>query len=315
MTHLARRLVVALHGRTRGAAIAAIAAGLVAGCAGSSADRCAIDDDCASHFCRADGTCAPEGPDAAPTGDGAPGADASTATCTPNHDGILQRAELPLAPGRTATYKVVTSTTGVTVDTAGTQAGSGQRAWDLATAIPGDADKVTTLLSPTGTWWATTFPTASYATTLSASSTLLGVFQLDGTGLRLLGVVSPDAGVTRTELTYDPPVTILPLPMAADATWTTTSTVTGLASGITSFYSEKYASRVDAVGTLGTPYGDFPVVRVAIDLTRTVGAAITTSRTFSFVSECYGPVGTIVSQNYETGAEFTTATEVRRLAP
>jgi hypothetical protein len=141
------------------------------------------------------------------------------------------------------------------------------------------------------------------------------VFLLDDTGLHLLGVVSPDAGATRTELTYAPAIEILPLPMAANASWTTTSTVSGLASGIFSTYSEKYQSRVDGVGTLATPYGDFPVVRVAIDLTRTIGAAITTSRTFSFVSECYGPVGTIVSQTYETGAEFTSATEVRRLAP
>lgn len=306
MTHVNRCLVVALHG---------VALGL-AGCAGSAADTCTTDDECASHFCRADGTCAPvDGADAATTLDAAPGPDGATATCSPNHDGTLQRAELPLAPGRTATYRVVASSSGVTVDTAGTMMANGQRRWDLTKAIPGDADKVATLVAPTGAWWADTFPTASYATTLSSSSTLLGVFRLDDTGLALLGVVSPDAGATRTELTYDPPVAILPLPMAPSASWTTTSTVTGLASGVFSAYSEKYASRVDAVGTLATPYGEFPVERVAIDLTRTVGAAVTTSRTFSFVSECYGPVGTIVSQTYEQGAEFTTATEVRRLAP
>ena len=52
-----------------------------------------------------------------------------------------------------------------------------------------------------------------------------------------------------------------------------------------------------------------------MDLTRTVGALITTRRTFGFVSECYGTVATIVSKDYEAGAEFTTAAELWRLTP
>ena len=91
--------------------------------------------------------------------------------------------------------------------------------------------------------------------------------------------------------------------------------VSGLALGVFSFYTERYQNRVDAVGTLVAPFGSFPVRRIAVDLTRTVGAAITTRRSFAFVSECYGTVATIASQDYETGAESTRAAELWRLTP
>ena len=127
--------------------------------------------------------------------------------------------------------------------------------------------------------------------------------------------MSPTGGSLRTELAYDPPVDVLVLPMGPSASWTVDTTITGLAQGVASYYTESYESRVDAVGTLDTPYGPFPVSRVAVDLTRQVGALITTKRTFAFVAECYAQVGTIVSQDYESGSEFTDAAEVRRLAP
>lgn len=132
----------------------------------------------------------------------------------------------------------------------------------------------------------------------------------------LLGVVSPDGGTGSTELTYAPPVKILALPFSAGTTWTSTSTVTGTAEGVFSTYTEKYASLVDQVGTMTTPYGAFPVLRVATDLTRSsVGVTLLTTRTFAWVAECFGAIATITSQNNETGSEFTSAAEVRRLAP
>lgn len=280
-------------------------------CAGSATDTCAIDEDCPSHFCRADHTCAPGDPgdggrpDATIDVDAAPG-------CVPNHDGTISRDELPLVPGRTATYR---ATTNATIDSAGTIDGNGAHTWDLSTALDGDHDVSVSLLDPRGQWWAGDFAGASYATLLSTTSDLLGVFALTDSRLQLLGVVSPTGGSARTELTYDPPVDVLVLPMSPSARWTVDTTVTGLAQGVAAYYTEHYESRVDAVGTVITPYGPFPASRVAVDLTRTVGASFVTTRTFAFVSECYSTIATLVSQNYETGAEFTDAAEVRRLAP
>lgn len=285
---------------------------VAAGCGGSGADRCERDDQCASGFCRADGTCAPEQPDATPGApDGGPTIDAPSGACMPDHDGVIARDEIPLAAGRSATFRIATD---ATVATAGMLQPDGQRRWDLAVALAGDGDRDVVLAAPTGAWWAGDFPAATYATPLSASSDLLGVFAVDATRVRLLGVVSPTGGAARTEVTYDPAVDVLQLPLATDATWTVDTTATGVVSGVIAGYTEHYDYAVDAVGTLATPYGEFPVVRMAVDFEQNAGV-ITTRRSFAFLAECFGTVATIVSQDYESGAEFTDAAEVRRLAP
>ena len=291
-------------------ALAAVLA-LAAACSTSDPDRCDLATDCPSGYCRADHTCAPV--DEADAGtDGTAGGPDAALGCQPDHDGTLTRAELPMMAGQTARFRIATD---ATIDSAGQQGAGGARTWTLAGGLPGDQDVTTTLIAPTGQWWAATFPTASYAARLSIDSTLLGVMRLDASGLALLGVVSPEAGLTRTELTYAPPVPLLPTPLGPSASWTTSSTVSGLAVGVASFYSERYQARVDAVGTMTTPFGAFPVRRIATDLTRTVGAAITTKRTFGFAAECYGTVATMTSQDYETASEFTSAAEVWRLIP
>ena len=281
------------------------------GCAGGSdAPACAHDSDCASGFCKLDGTCA-AAVDADPALDTAPGIDAPpSGACTPDHDGAVTRAELPLIAGRMATFRVASN---ATFDTTGTAAANNLRHWDLTAQLTGDQDRAVALLAPTGTWWAAKFPDATYATTLAADSTLVGVVRVTDTAVSLLGVVSPEGGSARTELKYDPPATVLQLPVRAGATWSSTSTVSGIAQGIAAFYGETYASTVDQVGTMTTPYGEFPVLRVATDLNRGSGAL--TQRTFGWLSECFGTVATVSSQHYETRAEFSNPLEVRRLAP
>jgi hypothetical protein len=296
----------------KGALLAVLSAGLGAGCSSSPAETCTRDDQCASHFCMANGSCAPDvdgapgTPDASgPTPDGAP------LGCTPNHDGTITRAELPLAAGQSATFRIAT---GATVDTAGTLDTDGTHAWDLSAALSGDADDHVALESPAGAWWSADFPNASYATLLSSQQDLRGVFAIDDSGLHLLGIVSPAGGNTKTELTYDPPVDVLRFPLTTTSTWTSSPTVSGYANGVPGAYTESYATKVDAVGSMKTPYGTFPVVRVAVDFTQTT-TVVVTHKTFAFVSECYGTVATITSQNYETKSDFTKASEVWRLSP
>lgn len=277
---------------------------------GGSGSPCDRDEDCPSHFCKADGTCGEAAIDGGVDG---PMADGPAGLCTPNHDGMISLAELPLIAGKMATFRVSTNPTW---DTAGVAAGSGMRRWDLTAQLAADADKSLTLVAPTAQWWAASFPTATYAATLSASSDLLGVFHTEAAQVTLLGVVSPAAGTFRTELKYDPAVKILALPITAGATWTSTSSVSGTAQGVLVAYTEKYASLVDQVGMMKTPYGDFPVVRIATDLTRTSGiATLLTKRQFAWTAECYGSIATVASQDNETSAEFTDPAEVKRLAP
>ena len=282
-----------------------------AGCGGSQGQTCMLDTDCASGFCKADGTCGPAPVDASPQADAS--SDAPSALCNPNHDGSITLAELPFVAGRMGTFRV---TTDVQWNTAGTSNPNGSRTWDLGGQLAGDADRVMKLIGPSGQWWQSSFASAVYATELSVEYDLRGVFNTSAAAVTLLGVVSPEAGTYRTELEYDPPVQVLALPLTAGATWTSTSTVSGVAQGAIVAYTEKYESRVDQVGTMKTPYGEFPVLRVATDLTRTSGiATLLTKRSFSWVAECFGPIANASAQDNASGTEFTNNAELRRLAP
>jgi hypothetical protein len=302
---------------------------LTVGCSNAQQTECRVGADCLSGMCNYDGTCSPvkppvdggeeADPDAqpaetstdedAPTADVAP--DGNAGSCTPNHDGIITREEIPLRPGLHATFKIATN---APVDTVGTQSG-GITTWDLSGELAGDHLSIVELQEIAGSWFAPKFPNASYASRLSDTETLLGVFQITDTQLLLLGVVSPEAGTTRTELVYDPPVITLSFPIQSAATWTSTSKVTGVAMGMISSYTETYESQVDASGTLATPYGSFAVQRIQTLLTRTVAMVPTTTRTFLFATECFGTVAAITSKSNEKLVEFTTAAEVKRLSP
>jgi hypothetical protein len=226
---------------------------------------------------------------------------------------MITLAELPFAPGRMASFRIATD---ATWDTAGVAMAGGGRRWDLFVQLANDADRDLALGSPMGMWWQSAFQDATYATELASSSDLRGVFELGSTNLSLLGVVSPDGGTYRTELEYDPPAQVLAVPLFANKMWTSTSTVSGSAQGAVVAYTEKYESKVDKVGTMVTPYGEFPVVRVATDMTRTSGfTTLATTRTFTWVAECFGPVATATSKSFESGPEFTDIAEVRRLTP
>jgi hypothetical protein len=284
---------------------------IVTACGGETSERCIEDQECASGFCKADGTCGPAsdtdgGVDAMP-GDG------PSVLCAPDHDGTIVRDEVPLAAGKMANFRIATD---ASFNTAGTSNGDGTRTWNLDLALANDADKAITLIAPTGQWWETVFPNASYAVTLAEGSDLLGVFRITGNALTLLGVVSPEPGSFRTELEYDPPATILELPFATAATWTSTSTISGTAQGAITAYTERYDATVDVSGTMTTPYGDFPVLRVATDLERTsFGTPLASTRSFAWVAECFGSVATVTSQSFETAQEFDDPAEVRRLLP
>jgi hypothetical protein len=300
---------------------------VLVGCDGGR--TCYVDADCASGQCGADGRCVPPATDGGATdtghGDGsAPGDGSSDAqppddasgdggpiSCSPDNDGTIARAEVPLEAGLHATFRVATD---VAVDLVGTQPG-GVRTWDLAGALTGDHSLLAETRDYSGAWYAADFAGGTYSARLSDGNELLGVFEVTTDALLLHGVVSPDEGLTKTELTYATPIKTLAFPLQVGATFTTTSLVSGFATGVWSAYSEKYESQVDAEGQLKTPYGEFHVLRVRTLMTRTVGLLVTTSRTFTFVTDCFGTVATVRSQDNESAVEFTQAAEVWRLSP
>lgn len=307
----------------------AAASVLLMACSDNEAEvQCRVGADCASGVCLSDGTCALPQPDAgkdqatvedaaqdageepAETPD-AGDADSTSTTCMPNMDGVITREEIPLRAGLNAKFKIAAD---VDIDTHGVDQ-NGTRTWDYSDDLAGDHLTILELQKIDSLWFAPKFPTATYAARLAESADLLGVFQLTDDQLLLLGVVSPDDGLYRTELKYDPAVVVLQFPIEQGKTWTTNSQVSGVAMGVASVYTEKYESQVDAKGNLVTPLSTFPVQRVRTLLTRTVGMMVTTTRSFSFATECFGTVATITSGSNETAEEFTKAAEIRRLSP
>ena len=301
--------------------------------ASATADECSTGADCASGACN-DGQCVTAsggaagaagaasgggsaGAAGAPSG-GSGGAGGSTTggsgggVCAPNHDGVIERSETPLAAGLNAKFMVSGP---AQVASAGVAQGDGSRVWDFSAALSGDHLVLVETQKLDGKWFAAKFPGASYAARMSESSDLLGVFEITQTSLLLRGVVSPTDGLTRTELSYAPPVVVLDFPLKEGKTWSTTSAVNGLAQGVLASYGEAYQSSVDAHGTLKAPFGEFPVLRTRVVLTRQLGLVTTVVRSYLFGAECFGTVASLLAKDNVTTTEVSEAAELRRLAP
>ncbi len=321
--------VIALSGALVAALVALL--GGVSACGEDESRSCRVGADCASGACGTDGQCiAPTpnpndggaGADVTTVTDGASGADAardsSLPGCTANKDGVITREEVPIAAGLYATYRVGKTEN---VSTAGNPAANNRRTWDFSTMLASDVSVRTETQALTGKWYASTYAGATYATKLSESSDLLGVFETSPGALLLRGVVSPTESATKTKLTYTPAISVLKFPLTMGATWMTDSDASGLAMGVDVAFAptnEVYDSKVDAAGELKTPLGTFDVLRVRTVLTRKVGVGFPTTtvvRSYAFVTECYGTVATVISANNEPNDEFTSAAEIRRIAP
>lgn len=247
------------------------------------------------------------------------GADTGTTTdpdlggglCRPNHDGLIERSEVTLQAGLSAKFATARDTTW---DTAGADV-DGVQTWDLAQSFASDQNVLVELRDPAGQWFETTFPTADYFTPLSTNSDLLGVFEVTDDAVLLLGVVTPEDGVFRTELEYDPPVPVLQFPLEEGDSWSVETDVSGVYEGVVSVYTETYSLEVDGSGSTQTPYGTFDTLRVRSVLERQVGLLTTVIRSFSFVTECFGTIATVASQEDESNVEFSDVAELRRLAP
>lgn len=238
--------------------------------------------------------------------------------CQPAGDGVIRRDRVPLETGQSAPFLFGLD---VPVNTAGEDI-EGVRTWDLSAEGDGDFEEEVILKDPDDFWFGEVFPDATYATALSADDDTdeLGVFEVTDDALLLVGLASPDDGLYRTELTYDPPVTVLSFPFEEGDQWEVETEAEGSFGG-NHFHShdEVYETVVDAAGDMITPYGTFPVLRVNTLREQEVWMGglvwVTTEvRTMAFVSECFGTVARIISEEDEEEEEFDHAAEVMRLS-
>ncbi|HEY3816494.1 MAG TPA: hypothetical protein VGL81_04950 [Polyangiaceae bacterium] len=320
--------------RTIALSVASLAVLAGAACSSGTA-QCHVGADCASGACNSSGQCvpAPTGGDDAGGGgfdsgieaavesgvEASPGDDAGSG-CVPDDSGVITRAQVPMLSGVHGTFAISTAT--VTMNTAGTAQPDGTTDWDFSAALPGDQTVIITTNAPQGQWFSSQFTSSTYTSTLSESEPFLGVYQATAAALLLQGVVTPTNGSGEYDLSYSPSAEILAVPLQMGTTWTSTSTVTGTADGIPdSTYTEKYASVVDAHGTLKVPYGSFQVLRVQTTLTRTIAITdIETTQTMTFIAPCFGPVARLTSKTTTypeavPGNAFTSVVEAWRLSP
>lgn len=300
---------------------------LLSACAANGGRQCNVGADCVSGVCQSNGLCLPlddggmddaampDAPVELDSGDDLDGgvdAALDSGTCAPNRDGVIERPEIPLRAGLRATFMGALD---VDFDTRGEMV-EGVRTWDLSGSFDGDRMVLVETRDPSGLWFEDNFPGATYVTELSIEEDLLGVFEITDDELLLRGVVSPEDGFTRTNLDNDPSVRVLDFPLEEGQTWSTEVSVSGLALGVISAYSEDYRSEVDARGTMITPFGTFEdVLRVRTELVRTVGLLTTRVVTFAYISECFGTIATMRGREGDDGAELTELAEVQRLAP
>jgi hypothetical protein len=231
---------------------------------------------------------------------------------------VIDRSELVFPLNLTVNYLVNPQGTpqspqGTTAPVApdGQMAADG-REWDL-TSTQGNVYPLT-LLPVEGTWFASYFPTATYATTSDLTYGTLGIFEVTDTSLRILGFASPEPN--QTLMVYTTPIDSLHFPVQQGDAWVSTGQIAnGKLLGMPYASMDTYDIHVDESGTAVLPFLSFAsTLRVHVQLTQQLAGPSVTRIQHLFFHECYGEVGRMVSQPGETDPSFTTAAEFRRLA-
>lgn len=236
------------------------------------------------------------------------------ARCVPNNDGIIERSELPYVVGAQVIFAVnEDGSTVMPVDTAGAMGASGWE-WDFSAMRPTDRRTLDEVQAPMGKWWASFYPTATFALPINRASSLSAVYRSSDSALQILATVSRDTGITN--VAFNPAIDAIRFPLRVGSTWTVSSAGNGLYNGVGTSTVNTYRFTVDKRGTVLTPATRFDALRLRMELDQTVTGTVIrrTVRTYLYLSECWGLVARIASQDNETAVEFTTASEYRRLA-
>ncbi len=234
--------------------------------------------------------------------------------CSPDLDGALVAAEVPLVLDVTVPYLV---TAAAPVDVVGQGSGDTRR-WDWTAEGRGDLATEISATALDDQWYAPMFPGGQFVA--AGTGGLDGVYARDSAAVYLLGVASPtmEPLASRTLLVYDAPVAVLRFPLTEGDAWTETATITGgTLAGLPYNGVDSYAFAADASGELHLPYLRFTSalrLRTLVTSTPAIGGGATTRRQVSFWFECFGEIGRATSRANEPVADFTTAEELRRFA-
>ena len=250
---------------------------------------------------------------------GAPRQDAGHGGACPHvDDDVLTSDELPLALGVPIRLLEARTDAGIPVDLMGDLDVDGGKVWRLDGPLPGDHPVTMTAEPLEGYWFASHFPDGGYVAPLDGTGETLGLFRRTDTVLEMVALFSREED--KTAITYDPPVSVLAMPLRLGDTFTSVVHAEGTLEGNPYFAStDTYEMTVDAQGTVVTPGGSFPVLRVRIVLDVSVPIAVWPFELtyhyvrYSFMTPCYGQVAHVASREGEEALLFTEAAEVRRV--
>jgi len=238
--------------------------------------------------------------------------------CLPNLDGRIDAHELEAAVGIPAQFRISPAGMARPVDLQGSLDNQGVRVWDWSAAAPGEQKAAFAAQALQGAWFAPSFPGGQFTVPLDPGGRTLAVYRKDAEAFWLLGLASaePNPPEGRTLMAYDQQLALYRFPIQPGAKWTAQGKVQkGLFRGLPYIGVDIYETEVDALGTLHLPdlsLTQVQRVRTRVQVQPAVGKS-TSRRQVSFLFECLGEVARAVSQEDETKADFTTASEVRRL--
>jgi hypothetical protein len=239
--------------------------------------------------------------------------------CTPNHDGIITAAEMPVAFDVAARYVAAGDADNpVAVDLEGVEASDGVTEWAFDGALAGDRQISVVVSAPGEHWFGDDFPDAEYVAPVDAAGTFYGAFRRVEGALQMLGVAS--AAEDDTVIAYDPPLDVLRPSLEVGDSYTVSVDAAGTFEG-NPFYTstDTYTVSVDARGRAITPAGTFDVLRVRTEQEVSAPivvwpfAVVVSSIRYAFITECLGAVVQVTSLEDEETALFSEAAEVRRL--
>jgi len=240
-------------------------------------------------------------------------------------DGVIDAAELPLAPGVEVRYTRNATDAPVEFDPDGLLDSGGGRFWDFEEG-PTDVGATFEILDPPDTPCADLFDDVTYAAPILVETPeVLGCFRRtefdDGTAeLAMLGMVSAGgvAPAAATRLAYDEPLVLYRFPLALGDSWEqTVGYRSAVAYGVPNQGLETYRFEVDSRGTARIPGGIAieDVLRIRVELEQTLALAVgeptRTIHQFQWIRPCFGEIARSASN--EAGS--STHDELRRYYP
>jgi len=241
--------------------------------------------------------------------------------CLPNLDGAIDGSELQPAFDMPAGYRISPAGAMRVIDSKGQIDAAGHRVWDWSQPEVGDQLTHVSAQKLGNQWYAAEFAQGQFVVPFDAAATTDAIYRQDAKGLYLLGLASqnPAPPEGKTLLPYAQPVLTLQLPLQVGAKWTATGKTAagkGVLHGLPFASVDTYFVSVDAAGRLELPDITLTQALRVHTLVQVVPVAgiTTTRRQVSYLFECLGEVARATSQNNEPNEDFTTASEVRRLA-